>query len=369
MLPLVPVLAALLIGAADSDAATLLGLMEAAQSPVRDIYLEYEGRMSFPTAGATERTDADGVYDEYSGVFIERQDGAFFVDIYHRYAVEKSAVSRETLSILGDRLEVYVRTEDSSRGGGRVEEAHVAKLKRVGSIPTVIQRPEVLARLGSPDWVAKLKGTEEVGGASCVSVEFAPSNNASHKYMYAIDLDRGGNVLKSEVLENGNIVVRMTVFRIDKFEDARKQPIWIPTQAVLEAFGGITEKDIDVYYKEATNRETFTVLPESIRVGTGFKDDRFSVKFRSGTPITDTLKQARYDFGRNGPLAGTLSNPADAQAVLEEQIQLAKAQGDELLASSRERSGDGWWGWAPWIVSLGSLSALILVVFHSRSGR
>lgn len=154
-------------------------------------------------------------------------------------------------------------------------------------------------------------------------------------------------------------------WRIDRFEDARKQVVWIPMQVVWESFGGIHDEDRGTYGTDATNRETYTVLPESVKVGSGFKDDRFNVKFKTGTMITDALKQAHHDFGRNLPVGKTVSSSEDLQAVLGEQVRMAESQGEDLLASSRERSGTGWWDWSPWLVSAGSLTALIAVCLRT----
>jgi len=371
MPPLAAIVAASLIGAADMDAPTLLGLMEAAQSTVQDVYLEYEGQMSFPTKGESDITDADGVFETYRGAAIERRDGAFLVDVYRRYVKRKDRpeVHRETLSILGDRFEAYGRTEESRRDWWPTEEARFGKLQNMGSIFKVMLRGEVLGRLrDGENYPITASGEEDVDGSPCLWVDFDIGKQGKRIERYYIDMDRGGIVLKYESHMDGNLSNRVAVQRVARYEDAKKQPVWIPMEAVAEAFGDISRRDARVFLKEATNRETFTVFPESVRVGTGFRDDRFTAKPRNPTLITNALKQAHRDFSQNAERAKAAPKPPPPPP-LEEAVQLAAAEGDALLAPSRERSPNLWWSWAPWLVSLGSVAAIVAVTVHSRWGR
>ena len=53
--------------------------------------------------------------------------------------------------------------------------------------------------------------------------------------------------------------------------------------------------------------------------------------------------------------------------MLDEQLRLAEAQGEELKAASWERDGPGWLSRTPWIIAIGALSALMVIAFRQRS--
>ena len=71
------VLCTLFLGLDDKpDNSVIAGLLEAAYAPMKDVTFEYEGKMTFPEGGKSAVHDADGLFDDYSGVVAERRDGS-----------------------------------------------------------------------------------------------------------------------------------------------------------------------------------------------------------------------------------------------------------------------------------------------------
>lgn len=345
---------------AESDSDDLLRRIEAARPAVEDVYLEYEGQMSFPTLKDSENTDGQGVYDSYSGVYVARRDGAAIVEITHRYPENEADVRRETLSILGDRFQGYTKS-DSTQGSGRIERASVEKLRVMGSIARGFLREQLVEMVSSRGYDVAVKGAEDVEGRSLTRVEVSFRNDVPITYTYWLDMDRDAHVVKYEGRNAGNLANRLEVVSLDRFEDGRDRAAWIPTRMVYEAFEGITRETKGTYSSTATNRETFDVRRESVKLGAGFKDDRFTLKFKRGTWVSDDLKNVSYEVGRPAPPRKAPADDADLQAALEEHARLAEAQGDEALASSPERWGRTWSDWLRWgfgilgLVTLGVL--------------
>lgn len=354
---------AVVLGVGDEpDRSVLTGLLEAAYAPTRDVTFEYEGRMIFPQGGESELHDVNGRFDDYSGVIATRGDGAVSVDIYHRFWKRRPEIVRETIAILGQRCELYMRTVDQRGASGQIVPAHYSRAQVSGSMFRVSFANELLALLRSDLWsVAREEG--EVSGRRCIVVTFTFVNNDNFVCRFWIDFERGGHAVKYEMLQGNSVSQRAFDIGLERFKDSQGHEVWLPVSGTWEAYGAIDgSKDGEgrpVIGSEPTNRETYVVLPESVRVNTGLKDERFSVRYRPGTLITNQLKQVQFKFGQTVPPGKKITNKYDAEANLKEQLRLADLQKDELKASSWERSGPGWIDWLPWMTAIGSLVLIV----------
>ena len=340
------------------DKSLLTGLLEAAHAPIQDLTLEYEGKMTFPQAGHSEIHDADGLHDDYSGVIAERRDGAVSIDIYHRYYNREHEISRETIAMLGDRCEIYSRTVDQRGASGEVVGAHFSRLSPSGSMYRVRFALDLMGLLRDVNWSVTQEGSEIIDGHQCLVVKFSFVPDSQHTQRFWIDLERGGHVLKYEQLIGNYVRMRAYDIALVQFKDSQGHAIWIPVSGIWEAYESFDKDKSSTIGKKATNRETYTVLPESVRLNTGLKDDRFSVKFANGTLITDKLRRVQYQFGQTVPAGKKTTTPFDAEASLKEQLRLADQQKDELKAASWERAGSTWFDWMPWLTV--SVSMLLI---------
>ncbi len=375
-MPRIVILLASLLGSAETDAEALARLLESTRPAVQDVYFEYEGSMSFPGRGKSEVTDADGVHNRYWGSFSRRRDGATLVDVFHRYPAEPrpSEVSRESLAILGDRFRVLRRKCDPTRDPVQEEPASLGRLAAMGSIAKVLLRAELVERLPGGKWAVTLEGPEEVDGSSCRVAHLQLRNAAGDPVLgsrFWIDLDREGIILKFEESSRGGITKRMTATNVQRIRDAGGRSAWLPLEFVLESFGPPADDPTGPPGKVATNRETFTIFPESVRLEPVLRDDRFNLKDRRSAMIAAPLKLVRRDFDAQTPKKRREETPEVAAAplaVLEEDARLAAEGGEAYVATSRNRSGPSLWDLSPWIATATSLVALGVVLLRRRVG-
>jgi len=346
------------------DKQGLYQLLSATYEPLQDVTCEYEGEMSFPQETESGEFGPDGLYDTYSGLFISRRDGAMLEDVYHRYAPDFQQVARKTTAMISGECEEYSRRFDEPNGRGHISPAHFMRLDRTGSLGRIMCDNLLLGLLGDDTWEMTSDGSELVDGRECLVVTFHRYRSGERKpslsERFWIDPQRGGHALKREThVDNGKLVNRIDDIVLKQFVDGQGRRIWLPLSGTFVAYtkpGGRT----------LLNKETYRVLEKSIRLNRSIPDERFSVRYRNGTLITDTLRRLHYEFGQAEPPTPTRMSRADAEALLEEQLALAQAQGDELKAASWARSGPGWMAWAPWGIAIGSFGTLLIVVLRRR---
>ena len=183
---------------------------------------------------------------------------------------------------------------------------------------------------------------------------------------YWIDLQRGAHALRREQSENGKLMSRTTV-ELKQFNasDRSGRKIWLPYHGIGEGYlFGDSKKT--TYEADPTQVTDTWLLPDSLKFPADLPNSRFSVKYKPGTPITDSLRQAAYQFGQDRrPPAKT---PIEAQKRLEEHLAEADAQKDELKASSAARGGAGWAGWLPWATAIGAVATLLVVLIRRGLG-
>jgi hypothetical protein len=362
---------ALFFGVGDiPDKSVLTGLLEAAYAPTKDLSFEYEGKMTYPQGGESEIHDVHGLFDDYSGVISERRDGAVSVDIYHRFHKRRPEIVRETIAILGERCEIYTRTVDQRGATGQVVNAHYSRPEVSGSMSRISFANTLIGLLRDGNWSVIQEGFEEISGHRCIVVKFTFILDNALMLRFWIDLERGGHALKYEMMQGKGVSMRAFNIKLEQFKDSHGQAVWIPVSGIWEAYGSIDGtvdgKGRPVIGSEPTNRETYVVLRESVRVNTGLKDDRFSVKYRAGTLITDKLRRVQYQFGQTVSPGKKITSSYDAEANLKEQLRLADLQKDELKAASGERAGATWVDWLPWAAVSGSLVLIVCIWGYRR---
>lgn len=350
------------------DKETLAQLLEAAYAPIQDFYCEYEGQTTFPQQVGNEKLGRDGLFDVFSGAFISRRDGALLVDIYHQHHYkDANPMLRDTIAVLSGQSEQYQRSVDSPDGRGQITPARYRESDTEGSFGRVYCDRLLFGYLRHPDWTMTSEAPEKIDGQECLVVTFhrvgPGETEPSYIERFWIDLGRGGHALRREVYHSGGKRANsMEDIVLRPFQDSRGTTVWLPVSGVYKSFIHLGEHNERIYGSQPTNLETYSALQESIRLNQSIPDERFSVKFRNGTLITDTLRRARYEFGQAREPETKRMTQAEVEAQLEEQLRIADVQGDELRAASWERGNRGWSAWLPATLVGGSLAILVVLV-------
>lgn len=342
------------------DERQLSAILESSYEAFEDVRFEYEGAEYMPRKNYREnfKLGDDGRYKIVSGTFVFRRDGATLDDAFHRIA-PKNELFRRTIATLGNKTEKYERFDESKTGGGEIrhdaEDTH--------DIDGSIGRFFLVHRLRS--WIRYPKkqlihgGTEMIDGHRCEVISFLWGRDMDLIDRYWIDLERGGFPIKRERLQHGaKTVTARTTIDLGQFPVKPGKSIWLPRH-------GVHKIDPDSSEGPSTIEE-ISMLPISLRINAHPPDSLFTVKFRAGTPVTDTLRRVQFEWGQDRrPVA---ISHAQAEDRLKEHLREAEAQGDELKASSTARGGRGTEAWLPWVIALTALAVLGGVVIRRRVG-
>src|SRR5689334_18243483 len=103
----------------DGDVRSLLDAADALQAIVADFRCEYEGTVTVldPRARAELQVGADGLQDNYSGIFVWRKPGDYNLDSLHRMRPAGKIVrERVLIRAKEDQAEQYTRDDDAPLG-------------------------------------------------------------------------------------------------------------------------------------------------------------------------------------------------------------------------------------------------------------
>ena len=348
-------------------------LLESQWSQIVGFSCEFEGNHRFCRSQdcLALKIGPDGIFDNFSGTFTFRMDNSAILDRYSRVQPQ-NRLHRNTLSILGDRSEVYSRNEDEADRTGTVGKAYFGAFDNAESYGIIFYAYVLRGYLKFAPAGFFDEGSSSLGGRPCHVISFTfgvdPLDQENSKVeRYWIDLERGGHVVQRERSRKRKLIDRAKVeSKQFKAPEAVAKPIWLPYHGIIETYLA-EEGDQVVHVDKPTQIVNIWLLPDSLKFPVTLPDSRFSVKYKPGTPITDSLRQAAYEFGQDRrPPAKT---PVEAQKRLEEHLAEADAQKDELKASSAARGGPGWAGWLPWTTAAGAVGLLAVVLVRRGLGR
>ena len=350
-----------------SDSESLAIALRASLGAIADLTCEFEGTLAYPRESSRERMGlgTDGVLDSYSGLYIWRRDGAAMLDIYHRRA-QANHLTRQRIAVLRSE---YTEARWSSAGEseeGQVSRYEGGRLAVTASPELLDYRRQVLANLESPKFRVVFEGMESIAGNTCRVVSFVRANSGSGRTLerYWIDMTRGVHLLRAERYGSRD---QKLASRLDKVNLHRIRQgdveVWFPVFGVSSGYAIVGEDGRPDYADEPTTVETLGIMIPSIKINQNLPNSTFTLKFKPGTPINDTLRQIRYEFGQQ------IEDPPDRatmQAQLQAQIDAAEAQGEEVVAMSWERSWPGWLTWVPWLVATGAAVAVVTILIRQR---
>ncbi len=361
------------VGQVEVDRKELVAKLQALSAAVEDFSCEYEGSMSYTaeTAKTNLKLSPKGVYDEYSGRYSFRKDGAALLDIYHRFA-PSNELQRQTTAVINGFATIYRRSSDSAQGSGTRSPIRGDELTAMASPVIIMARDTLLKNLQYEGFRVLRQPDELVDSHLCEVYDFVykrgenPTLQNAPGERFWVDMRRDGHVLKHEAYAQNitHLASRLSKVNLVSVPFGKGQDAWFPTSGRSEGFSELQGDNTFVYRETPTVIESIAIMVSTIRVNQGLPDSAFAVNFKSGTPITDRLKATQYEFGQQQkrPLSR-----AEADAQVRDQLAQADAQKRELEAASWSRSGPDWLGWSPWAISVIACITLIVVFVRRRA--
>lgn len=323
---------------------------------------EYEGRafmteQNGPTALGREWLNFSGAF----AVGIEKQSLAveqfqFYVDP----ALSRNNFHKVTVCWDG-------RKETLSEGphggtGGEIGANWAGTFDETGSLERIMPINTARCYFQDRNYEPKSVGADTVDGHSCYRVEVHLTQEVIKKHgarnslivVYWFDLERGGHALKADWYSNRKSLNSRLVDVILRRFNLPQREVWLPVEGKYQ----FLNDDGSV-----RSTENYQVLQSSVRLS-DLAPDRFKAKFKPGTPITDQLRHARYEFGQD--LRPPPTSRAEAQKRLSEQIEQAEAQKAVLDASRVANEGFNWPYALILVVTATSVIALTALLVRRR---
>jgi hypothetical protein len=180
-----------------------------------------------------------------------------------------------------------------------------------------------------------------------------------------VDMARGCHPTRRESYSAGSLVSRATV-ALQQFSLPSGGPIWLPVSGTVEGFAEVDDNKKLYFASEVQNTEVLKIMTNTLQINRHPGDGAFALKYRPGTPVTDSLRDLRYEYGIQKTVAGTR---AEAEEQLREQLRVAEEQRSELIASSQSREGMRWFEFTPWLGGVLTLAAACAIWYRrSRTG-
>ena len=190
-------------------------------------------------------------------------------------------------------------------------------------------------------------------------------------YVFWIDLNRGGHVVRREHYFAGEKLAERTTVRLQRFEPRAGKSVWLPVSGRVEGLLTSSPDRKPVFVAKPVMYSTYELLPPTLQINRGLKDDFFSVKPRRGDVVSDQIRRAQYEFGQYmvRPVSVT-RNPTDAEvrSELDRMLRDSKVMANELKATAPDREASVWWSLWPWAVAVVALAVGGLLVYRQRRG-
>ena len=368
---LTALMATITVGVSPSEGMSrqqLVQLMDAAQSAnCRDATFDYEGKEFVPG-----KPDAQGIPLNYSGTFKRRADGAIWVDIYSFDNVSGNA-SRCGVAILNQKTESSMQRADQKNASVEIKEQGILEFAGPGNFRQ-IWLSDLAKKLAESPYQYQYEGIRSIDDTECIVVRFrlvlddSTPLNKTVSYIFWIDLNRGGHVLRFEQRFWGENLASLTTVRLARFERGPGFAAWLPVSGRVEV--RLTSKNNEpVFLDKPARYETYDLLPVTLQFDQGLKDDAFSVKAKVGDAVSDEVRKARYEFGqymmRPRP-AGKRVTDTEIKAEMDRMLQDSSVMAGELKASSPLRDGPGWLSSWPWMLAVLALLGASFLYYKSR---
>jgi hypothetical protein len=264
------------------------------------------------------------------------------------------------------------------RAPAREWEAHSPGMpRRFFVFPFLLEREEHIRQ----NYVAE--GWEVVDGHRCFKFSVVvmrdptkPQFNRRDRFW--LDLERGGHALRWEWRVNDRLVLEVSDVRLHPLEGGLWMPVhtreeghWKRGPGAASTNARTVDPKFKMKYKDADGNwmdekdlpaEVHTVMevtvdPSSILVNGPVENRAIELSFPVATQVVDQVEGKQFFQGGVRPTPTGARTAPPTQESLDELIAKAESQRDTIEASSRARSGWGFWA----IVLMASVSALLIV--------
>lgn len=317
-----------------TDSQSLLATIESKQSVIKDVQFEFEGSLSFNDFDSRKNLNLSdsGVYDTFSGTYAWRSDGHELLETYHRLYPDK-VLKRERIAVFKDKSEMLLISEDQSGGRGQIGSSLVQNTERQGSPGQFFLLNNLKRKLSDPDLVIENQGVANIDGYDCVLIVIRRKANNRVDQKYWFDMKHGGFARRRELyMANAeNRVASSASVQLGMFEKNGTQ-FWIPIAGRIDGFLKAIDGKV-IIAEKPTNVEHVYIIRASVRLNESPSLSRFSVNFKPGMPITDTLRKLSYEH-KQQILESRMPTHAEVEALLKNQLEEIERQGNEVSASS-----------------------------------
>ncbi len=348
------------------DVKSLIDLIDSLQPRIEDFQCEFEGTKVFKNEEVKKARGLaeDGLLDNFSGSFVWTTGGDVNAIIFHRVQPE-GKISRELLVVRAKKHEAerYLRSDDAPIGRGSIADPDDMNADRDTCLGMIFVH-DTLVRLAAKENLRVEISEETSEGRVLTVVKFIFKDNCRVSECFWLDLKRGGHAVRRESYVEGKYLVgrvdiKLVLMKVGDVE------AWMPVYGVGESHSAL--KDGKPYFpKDPTSIQTIYINDGTLEFNKHPGPVTFTIKYKPGTPISDSLRKLEYEFGRQKPP----KRPTRAETVvmLNEQLADAKAQGKELEAGSPARNQSDWSSYFVWAFGAAALVTSILLVLSRRRG-
>lgn len=311
------------------DPKALLAMIEALQNPIEDFRCEYEGHVAYLLEATQKnlKVKPDGIYDNFTGLFVWRANGDTYSDVMHRYEPE-AKISRETIIVRPEKKEAeqYLRNADAAMGKVHIEDFILVNANRQTHLGEIFLIDELRRIVFDPNRFVQIKDAT-LAGRPVKLLESSIKGGKNVNRRFWIDLARSGHVVQRESYTAGQLGGRQVItLQQIHLKDAT---VWFPLRGEGYGFASIQDKK-PVFFKEPISHDTIYVVSGSLAFNQHPNNSTFTSAYKLGTPISDNLRKTRTEYGQQKvPL-----NPTKVQSetLLRQQIAEAEKQKTELFA-------------------------------------
>lgn len=355
---------------------------------LKDVSFVFEGEMRW--IGPKNELGGDPeLFDErFQGGYLYRKNDAAFLDVYVRCAKPTEPVTHRKVCVLKGRQESQSVRANSKRFG-----IAPATLRGGGFVGTLTgpQSPHVFFHLWHlllvdhpRDWNYAFLGWDNIDGRRCLRVEIDPFPRAGGdktgnespgeyetRHQYWIDLERGAHVVKLEILTRKKLWLRFDRIVLERFPLPDKTFIWFPVRGRMQSYLWN-----ETYRDSPVAEQTAAVVPSSIRFNQNLPDEMFNVNRPSAFPSPDELRkriqkprkfELREEFD-SAPSSAPRTDPIGVRRRIEQKLEEADRQAEELQASSPARASWSWVSIGRFVFgSAGMLLVVTALVLRMRS--
>ena len=355
------------------DAEMVAEVFRSYGSEYKDVQFLYEGTLTHLTGDQKSST--------FQGLYAYRSDGATLIDMF--LADQKAPTTRLLWSLLGDRKEDLDATP-SSLPAVRDREPEVSRgtdglLDRPWSPERLFFKYFYRCHANPVEFGLEPQGWEDIDGHRCLIVTaYRGPRPKPGRPPYIrtfvklwLDLQRSAHPLRIEWHINGKLKVQTSI-TLEPLATPRGQLVWFPSEAQTHTFGGEIINGKWVELAEPHYRETYHILPYTIKFDQGLADPFFSTKKQALVTSDESQAKLKRELEAVKPVR-KIKEPSDPESLkrrMDDALTRADAQATQLEASSAARASGHWSVvYRPWAILLGGVALAGLIIFLARSRR